>query len=65
MKAEGWTPYLMEMPEPDALLRFWDEYNDHRWTGRALDLHPCFNVAYLWWILTGIEKEQERLPHPE
>lgn len=48
----------MEMPEPDALLRFWDEYNDHQWTGRALDLHPCFNVAYLWWKLTGIEKEQ-------
>lgn len=58
----GFTPYIRLTehyggpPPQDALVRFWNEGNGSVWTGRASELHPTFNVAYLWWKLTGIER---------
>lgn len=55
---DGWTPYMFQVPDSDLLLCFWNEYNGQKWTGYARDIHPMANVAYLWWKLTGIEREK-------
>ena len=52
----GWTPYLMCRAPVDAMCCFWNEYNGDRWVGYASDMHPFFNVSYLWWKLTGIAR---------
>ena len=57
-RTDGFTPFLAQMPEPDALCRFWNEYDNRQWTGYAQDLHPEFNVACLWWKLTGLERQK-------
>ena len=54
----GWIGYIIEQPDPDALVRFWNEYSGEKWTGYLRDLNPEFNCAYLWWKLTGIEREK-------
>jgi hypothetical protein len=55
---EGFSAYAITPPPPGALVRFWHELNGQVWTGRASELNPCFNVAYLWWKWTGIEYER-------
>lgn len=56
--SNGWHFYLGDSPDPEALVRFKNERDGQEWTGRAMDLHPYFNVAYLLWKLTGIEEER-------
>jgi hypothetical protein len=53
-RADGFTPFLIQMPEPDALCRFHDELTGREWTGYARDIHPLANVAYIWHKLTAI-----------
>lgn len=56
----AWTPYVIRSAPLDLLCRFWNESNGQQWTGYARDIHPLSNVAYLWWMLTGIAKETMR-----
>lgn len=59
-----WIPVELQVPPRDALVRFKQETTGRQWTGRWSELrpqfnpelHPQFNVAYLWWKLTGIER---------
>jgi hypothetical protein len=53
----GWTPYCIEKPDENALVRFWDELSGAQWTDYPRNLYVLFNVDYLWWKLTGCEKE--------
>lgn len=56
MRSDGYIAYLVQVPPSNALCRFWHELNGQVWTGRASELHPCFNVAYVWWKATGIAR---------
>lgn len=56
----GWTPHLIRTAPSGLLCSFWNEYNRDLWVGYADDLRPEYNVAYLWWKLTGIGREQDR-----
>lgn len=51
-----WTPYLMEAPPTNALVRFWHEYTGEKWTGSGSELRLDQGVGCLWWKLTGIER---------
>lgn len=63
-RTDGFTPFLIAMPDPDALCRFHNELTAYEWTGYARDIHLETNCAYLWHKLTGIERER-RLTDPE
>ena len=57
LRATGeWTSYIDRPAPPDALVRFKNEITGEEWTGRGRELHPEFNVAYLWWKMTGLER---------
>lgn len=59
-RERGWKHCMIRPPLSQALVRFWNEANGEQWTGRWCDLHPEFNVAYLWYVYTGIERERLR-----
>lgn len=54
----GFCAYIVQPPPPNALVRFWHELSGQVWTGSASELNPCYNVAYVWWKLSGIEHER-------
>jgi hypothetical protein len=55
----GWTEYLSSNPPKNVLLQFRrrDSCQDFTWIDYN-DFHPEFNVANLYWRLTGIGRHQ-------
>lgn len=54
---ESWTEYDFQRP-PDVLCKFWNSNTYRTFIAKPSDFSPEFNVAGLYWKLTGIGREQ-------
>lgn len=62
MNENGWTHYLYRKP-PNVLCEF--QTDAERFLAYPKDLHPAFNIAGLYWRLTGIGRRELEQMTPE
>ena len=57
--SDGWLPYVEKRPQQDLVLQFTRAYDSSRpFVAIPANFPPEYNVANLYWRLTGVAKMQ-------